>query len=86
MHTHTHTHHKLLEPTVSYTNFRLKGRTLVLISCLPPCYSKCGPETSSTGVLWELVRGADAQVPARPPERTIYILAASPKTHMCGTV
>lgn len=32
------------------------------------CYSKCGPWTNKICILWEVVRGADAQAPPRTPE------------------
>lgn len=63
---------------VSHTIFGLWSKTLVTISCLALCHPKCGRWTSSTGVTWELVKDADTQVPARPPEWATYILTGFP--------
>lgn len=32
------------------------------IGCSKPCYSKCGPQTNSTDIIWEFARHAESQV------------------------
>ena len=47
-------------------------------SHLGSCYSKCGPWTSSTSLLWELVRNAESQFPPRLMESESTVQQDSP--------